>query len=237
MEKTNKTIDAMFKAGVHFGFARSRRHPTIAPYIFGVKNKVEIFDLEKTVDLLDAAKKFAASVGSTGKQIIFIGGKYEARAAIRSVAQSINMPFVDGRWVGGTLTNFKEIRRRIDKMEKLVEEREKGELAKYTKKERLLIDREIARLEHLFLGIVSVKEMPKAIFVVDPKSEHNAVAEAVELGIPVIALAGSDCDISNIDYPIVGNDAAQESIRFVAGEIAGAYQDGKLQKPIENKPI
>jgi len=230
MEKTNTIIDAMFKAGTHFGFSRSRRHPTVTPFIFGVKNKVEIFDLEKTSALLLEAKKFIATVAAEGKQIVLVGGKHEARAAIRAAAQSINMPFVDGRWVGGTFTNFKEIRKRIDKMEKLEDEREKGELAKYTKKERLLIDREIARLNHLFSGIASIKEMPKAVFVVDPRAEINAVMEARDMNIPVIALAGSDCDISGITYPIVGNDASQESIRFFVNEIVKAYEEGKANK-------
>jgi small subunit ribosomal protein S2 len=230
MEKQNTTIDSMFKAGTHFGFSRRRRHPTVTPYIFGVKNKVEIFDLEKTSLLLAEAKKFVASVAAEGKQIVLVGGKHEARAAIRAAALSINMPFVEDRWVGGTFTNFKEIRKRIDKMEKLEEEREKGELVKYTKKERLMIDREIDRLSHLFSGIASIKEMPKAVFVVDPREEINAVKEAQDMGIPVIALAGSDCDISGIDYPIVGNDASQESIRFFVNEIVKAYEEGKLKK-------
>ena len=230
MEKPNAVIDSMFKAGTHFGFSRSRRHPTVKPFIFGIKNKVEIFDLEKTSLLLNEAKKFVASVAAEGKQIVLVGGKHEARAAIRAAAMSINMPFVEDRWVGGTFTNFKEIRKRIDKMEKLEEEREKGELVKYTKKERLLIDREIDRLNHLFSGIASIKEMPKAVFVVDPRAEINAVKEAQDMGIPVIALAGSDCDISDIDYPIVGNDASQESIRFFVNEIAKAYEEGKLKK-------
>ncbi len=236
MEKPNTVIDSMFKAGTHFGFSRSRRHPSVTPYIFGVKNKVEIFDLEKTSALLAEAKKFVAGVAAEGKQIVLVGGKHEARAAIRAAAQSINMPFVDGRWVGGTFTNFKEVRKRIDKLEKLQEEREKGELAKYTKKERLLIDREIDRLDHLFSGIASIKEMPKAVFVVDSRSEINAVKEAQDMGIPVIALAGSDCDINGITYPIVGNDASQESIRFFVNEIAKAYEEGKLAKKPEAKP-
>ena len=230
MEKPNTTIDSMFKAGTHFGFSRSRRHPTVTPYIFGVKNKVEIFDLEKTSVLLNEAKKFVASVAAEGKQIVLVGGKHEARAAIRAAALSINMPFVEDRWVGGTFTNFKEVRKRIDKLEKLEDQREKGELVKYTKKERLMIDREIDRLSHLFSGIASIKEMPKAVFVVDPREEINAVKEAQDMGIPVIALAGSDCDISGIDYPIVGNDASQESIRFFVNEIVKAYEEGKLKK-------
>ncbi|MDR3558441.1 MAG: 30S ribosomal protein S2 [Candidatus Pacebacteria bacterium] len=230
MEKPNTVIDSMFKAGTHFGFSRSRRNPSVAPYIFGVKNKVEIFDLEKTSLLLIEAKKFVASVAAEGKQIVLVGGKHEARAAIRAAAQSINMPFVEDRWVGGTFTNFKEVRKRIDKLEKLESEREKGELVKYTKKERLMIDREIDRLNHLFSGIASIKEMPKAVFVVDPRAEKIAVKEAQDMGIPVIALAGSDCDISGITYPIVGNDASQESIRFFVNEIVKAYEEGKSKK-------
>jgi len=233
MEKRNAIIESMFKAGTHFGFSRSRRHPSVTPFIFGVKNKVEIFDLEKTSPLLAAAKKFVAGIASEGKQIVFVGGKHEARSAVKAAAESVNMPFVDGRWVGGTFTNFKEIRKRIDKMEKLMDEREKGELAKYTKKERLLIDREIDRLDHLFSGIASIKEMPRAVFVIDSKAEHNAVQEARDMNIPVIAVTGSDCDLSVIDYPIVGNDASAESIRFFANEIASAYKEGKLQKPVE----
>ena len=220
----------MFKAGAHFAFSRTRRHPTVAPYIFGVKNKVEIFDLEKTSELLEKAKAFIASIAKEGKSVLFVGGKSEARNAIKTGAASINMPFVDGRWIGGTLTNFTQIRKRVEKMERLSMEKEKGELAKYTKKERLLIDREIANLERFFSGIVSMKELPKALFVIDPKKEKNAVKEAQDMGIPVIALAGSDCNIKEVDYAIVGNDASQTSVQFFVQEIVKVYSAGKLEK-------
>lgn len=216
-------IQNMFKAGAHFGFSRTRRHPSVTPYIFGVKNKVEIFDLEKTESLLEKAKAFISSIAKEGKTVLFVGGKSEARNAIKSSALSINMPYVDGRWIGGTLTNFVQIRKRVEKLERLTMEKEKGELAKYTKKERLLIDREIANLERFFSGVVSMKELPKALFVVDPKKEKNAVREAQDMGIPVIALAGSDCNIKEINYPIVGNDASQVSVNFFTQEITKAY--------------
>ncbi len=228
-------IDAMFIAGAHFAFSRSRRHPTIAPYIFGVKNKVEIFDLEKTSELLTRAKDFVKTLGIDGKTILFVGGKSEARNAVKIGAQSLGMPFVDGRWIGGTLTNFVQIRKRVEKMEKLMSEREKGELAKYTKKERLLIDREIANLERFFSGIVSMKDLPKALFVVDPRNEKNAVKEAQDLGIPVIALAGSDCNLKEVTHPIVGNDSSQTSIQFFVQEITKAYSEGKLEPKAEPK--
>ncbi len=223
----NSRVENMFKAGAHFAFSKTRRHPTVTPYIFGVKNKVEIFDLEKTEVLLENAKAFVSSLAKEGKAILFVGGKSEARNSIKSGALSINMPYVDGRWIGGTLTNFTQIRKRVEKMEKLVSEKEKGELAKYTKKERLLIDKEIANLERFFSGIVSMKDLPKAIFIVDPKKEKTALKEAQDMGIPVIALAGSDCNIKGLDLPVVGNDSSQTSVNFFVQEIVKAYSTAK----------
>lgn len=227
--QNNPVIDNMFKAGAHFGFSKTRRHPSTKPFIFGVKNKVEIFDLEKTHGLLEKAKEVVANLAKEGKTILFVGGKSEARNAIKVGALSINMPYVDGRWIGGTLTNFVQIRKRVEKMEKLNSEKEKGELAKYTKKERLLIDREIANLERFFSGIVSMKDLPKALFVIDPKKEKNAVKEAQDMGIPVIALAGSDCNIKEVDFAIVGNDSSQTSVAFFTQEITKAYTAGKAE--------
>jgi small subunit ribosomal protein S2 len=189
-----------------------------------VKNKVEIFDLAKTHAILDKALAFVSSLGKEKKPVLIVGGKSEARKAVRDAATSLNMPFVDGRWIGGTLTNFPEIRRRVEKLEKLTSEREKGELAKYTKKERLLIDREISNLEYMFSGIVSLKGMPAALIVVDPKKEHIAVKEAQDKGIPVIAIAGSDCNLNEVTFPIIGNDASQTSIAFFMNEVVQAYK-------------
>lgn len=223
----NPIIDSMFKAGAHFAFSKTRRHPTITPYIFGVKNKVEIFDLEKTAITLQKAKEIVEALAKEGKSILFVGGKSEARNAVKSGALSINMPYVDGRWIGGTLTNFGQIKKRVEKMERLTLEKERGELAKYTKKERLLIDREIANLERFFSGIVSMKDLPKALFVIDPKKEKNAVKEAQDMGIPVIALVGSDCNIKEVNHPIVGNDASQSSVQFFVNEITKTYSTSK----------
>jgi small subunit ribosomal protein S2 len=232
------SIDTMFKAGAHFAFSRSRRHPAITPYIFGVKNKVEIFDLEKTQGLLAAACAFIENLAKENKQLLIVGGKSEARGAVKGAGEMLGMPFVDGRWIGGTLTNFGQIRKRVEKLERLTAEREKGELAKYTKKERLLIDREIANLDRFFSGIIPMKDLPKAVFIVDPKKEYTVAKEAQDLNIPVIALAGSDCDISLIEYPIVGNDASKSSIEFFLGEIVKAYNAGKaLAKMTAEKSV
>lgn len=220
----NTTIDAMFAAGAHFGLGKSRRHPAVAKYVFGTKNRTDILDLEKTEQLLKAAKEFVASLAKDGKTILLVGGKKEASQAVKGAAEALNMPFVDGRWIGGTLTNFGNIRKRIERYENLVSDKEKGELTKYTKRERMLIDKEIAKLEKMFIGIVSMKKIPDAMIVVDPRYEKTAVAEAMNVKIPIVALAGSDCDISGIAYPFVGNDSARTSIAFFLNEIVGAYR-------------
>ncbi len=219
-------IENLFKAGAHFAYSKSRRHPSAKPFIFGVKNKVEIFDLEKTEVELQKAKDFVKTFGETGAQILFVGGKSEAKEAIKNVAQSLNMPYVAGRWIGGSLTNFSEIRKRVIKLETLTSQKEKGELAKYTKKERLLIDRDIARLQMSFSGLVTMKELPKVMFVVDSKKEHIAVAEAKKNGVKIISLSGSDCDLGEVDYAIPGNDVSMHSIAYVVSEIASAYKEG-----------
>lgn len=228
--KNNDIIDAMFKAGAHFGYQKSRRDASTSPFIFGTKNKIEIIDLEKTKEQLEKAQEFVTNLAKTGKQLLFVGGKSEAKIAVKIGAMSVDMPYVDGRWIGGALTNFPEIKKRIAKFEDLQKQKEKGELSKYTKKERLLIDREIENLDTMFSGIVSMREAPKAIFVIDPKKEFIVVAEAKKMGIPVIALANTDCNIKNLDFPIVANDASVSSIAFFVTEIAKSYKAGKISK-------
>lgn len=229
MEETKKdpVIDAMFKVGAHYGYAKTRRHPSTAAYILGLKNRTEIINLEKTKELLDAARTFASELGREGKMILFVGGKYEAESAVRAGAKELGMPFVAGRWVGGTLTNFAQIRSRIDTLLDLKAKRESGELEKYTKKEQLLINRDVERLEELFGGLVGLKALPAAVFVIDPKEEKTVVSEARRLNIPVIALASSDCDITIISYPIVANDSSVGSIKFFVEKIVSAYNEGK----------
>jgi len=223
-------VDAMFKAGAHFGYSKSRRHASATPYIFGVKNRVEIIDLEKTDEMLEKALNFISTLAKEGKQILFVGGKNEAREAVRISALSIDMPFVDGRWIGGTLTNFAEIKKRIAKMEDLTKQKEKGELVKYTKKERLLIDREIDNLNRFFSGISNMRDLPKAMFVVDAKKEAIAVTEAKKMGVPVIALCGTDNNLRDVDYPIVANDSSVLSIAYFVNEAVKAYKKAKVLK-------
>lgn len=225
--KNDPVIDALFSVGAHYGYTKTRRHPSAAPYLLGLKNRVDIIDVEQTKALLEKAKAFVHKLGNEGKTLLLVGGKHEAHDAVRAGALDLGMPYASERWVGGTLTNLAQIRSRIDTFLDLTAKRERGELAKYTKKEQLLIGRDIERLEKLFGGLVGLKALPAALFIVDPKEEKTAAAEALRLGIPVVALASSDCDISKIAYPIVGNDASMGSIKFFVEEIVKAYQEGR----------
>lgn len=222
--KTEQNLDELFKVGAHFGFGKSRRHPSTTSYIFGSKNKVDIFDLEKTQESLEKASKFVSELGAEKKTILFVGGKNEAQEIVRGEAEKIGLPYLAGRWIGGTLTNFSEIRKRIDIMTDLLSQKEKGELSKYTKKERILIDRKIEKLQKMFWGIKDMTALPKALFIVDPRYEETALREAKNLGVPVVALCGSDNNIADIDYPILANDSNIASIRFFVEKIAEAYK-------------
>lgn len=219
-------IDELFQAGAHFGFVKSRRHPSAKPFIFGQKNSLEIFDLEKTSEELEKAAKFIETKGEEKAGILFVGGKSEAREAVRNSGQELGQPYVSGRWIGGTLTNWTEIKKRLAKLEELTTQREKGELAKYTKKERLLIDREIDKLVKYFGGITLMKSLPKAIIVVDHKKEHIAIEEAHKMKIPVVSLSGSDGNLYDVDYAIPANDSSRSSITFILKKLVEAYKKG-----------
>jgi len=220
-------VGELFGAGAHYGFVKSRRHPSAKPFIFGAKNNIEIFDLEKTSKELEKASAFMEEKGKEGVMGLLLGGKSEAREAIKKAAEALEMPYVAGRWIGGTLSNFSEIKKRIAKLEELVDQREKGELAKYTKKERLLIDRDIAKLTIYFGGLSKLKSLPKFMIIIDPKKEHNAVLEAHKMHIPIVGLAGSDSNLYEIEYAIPGNDASRQSISFIVNKLVEAYKKGK----------
>lgn len=227
IKKTDKgVIDALFSVGAHFGFVKSRRHPSAKPFIFGSKNNLEIFNLEKTAKELEKALTFVEEKGKEGVTALWVGGKSEAREAIKKAGKELDMPYVAGRWIGGTLSNFSEIKKRIARLAELVEQREKGELGKYTKKERLLFDREIERLTIYFGGLAQLKSLPKFLVVIDPKKESIAVAEARKMHIPVVALAGSDSNLYELDYAIPGNDSSRQSIAFILQEMVTAYKKG-----------
>lgn len=225
--KPNPLIEAMFKAGAHFGYTRSRRHPSVKPYLWGIKNKIEIFNLEKTSESLEEAKTIVKDIARSAGTILFVGGKQESQEIVRKAAESIGMPYIAGRWLGGTLTNFSQIRKQVSAYEDYLSKREKGEFSKYTKMERLLIDRKIERMHKLFAGLVPLKGMPVAVFVIDPRREHIAVSEARTQKIPVIALCGSDCNLKDVEHAMPGNDASIASISFFVDTIIKAFKEGK----------
>lgn len=227
LNKTN--LDELFKHGAHFGFEKSRRHPTAENFIYGSKNRVDIFDLEKTQEQLNKAISFVSSLASNKGSILFVGGKSEAKDSVQLVAESLGMPYVASRWIGGTLTNFSQVKKRVDTMLDLLNQKDKGELSKYTKKERLLIDRDIAKLQKMFGGIVNMISLPKALFIVDPRFEKTALKEAHAMKIPVIALCGSDNNFDEIDFPIPGNDSNRTSISYFVNEIKRAYIENTVK--------
>ncbi|MEX0932443.1 MAG: 30S ribosomal protein S2 [Parcubacteria group bacterium] len=230
VETGKKTIiDELFKAGAHFGFVKARRHPSAKPFLFGTKDKIEIFDLEKTSVELEKVMSFMEEKGREETNVMFVGGKNEAREATRKTAESLEMPYVAGRWIGGTLTNFTEIKKRLGRLEELTSQKEKGELSKYTKKERLLIDRDIDKLTLYFGGLVGMKSIPKFLVVIDPKKESIAVSEAKTVGIPVVALAGSDCNLHGVNLVVPGNDSSRQSISLFLNKLAESYKKGLVE--------
>jgi len=226
-EGTTSLIERLFSVGAHFGFSRSRRHPTTTPYIFANKQGTDIIDLEKTSELLETAKHFLAEAGKAGKTILFVSTKEEIAGTVKQQAEAAGMPFVTNRWVGGMLTNFTEIRKRITRLNELVAHGESGELErKYTKKERVIIGRELDKLHFNFGGIQKMERLPHALVIADTRHDSIAVLEARTLGIPVIGIMSSDSNLSQITYPIVANDSLQASVALVLSELVSAYQSG-----------
>lgn len=232
-----KEIKELMEVGAHFAYSKSRRHPSAKPFIFGVKNNVEIFDLEKTSEHLKVASDFISKIVAEGGQILFVGNKKEAMDSVQRGAEEAEMPYVANRWIGGTLTNLPEIKKRVGRLEDLLSQKEKGELSRYTKKERLLIDREIEKLEKMFSGIVSMKKLPMALFVIDPRKEKTAVSEARRKHIPIVALAGSDCDFNSVDFPIPANDASISSINYFIKNIVETIKKGQKEEQKEKKEL
>lgn len=223
-------IDSMFRAGAHFGYSRARRHASVKPFLFGSKDGVDIIDLEATAAMLTRALTFIEELGKAGKTLIFVGTKNEAKQIVEMAAKELDMPYVVSRWVGGTLTNWSEIRKRTARLKELSSKFEKGELEKYTKKERLLFERELETLQNEFGGIVALENLPGALVIIDPREEHIAVEEAIKMKVPTVALLNSDCNKNEITYPVLANDAALESMRFFLGKVKEAYQRGTKQK-------
>jgi len=230
MSETNTVIDAMFNVGAHFGFSRARRHASVRPYLFGAKNGVDIINLEETAKMKSAAEARMLELGKLGKNVIFVGTKMEVRPLVEATAKSLNLPYVAERWVGGILTNWSEIRKRTSRLKDLSDKFSKGELEKYTKKERLLFEREMAKLHIEFGGIAQLEGAPAALVIIDPREEHIAVLEAIKMKIEIIALVNTDCNMNEINYPILANDSALESVKYFLAGLAAAYTTGNKSR-------
>jgi len=218
----------MFAAGAHFGFKKSRRHPSMKPYLFGSKEGTDIFDLERSAALLESAKETLKAAGAEGKTVLFVGTKEEISKQVREQAEKIGTPFVTNRWVGGMLTNWSEVKKRLGRLADLVAQGESGELErKYTKKERVVITRELNKLMHNFGGIRTLEKLPDMLLIVDPRHDKLAVAEAREKNIPIVAVMSSDNDVKAADYPVVQNDTLRASVDIALTELAAAYAEGK----------
>jgi len=220
------TIEELIEAGVHFGHQVRRWHPKMEPYIYTVNKNVHIIDLEETERLLKKACEYLYEIAKTGKPIIFVGTKRQSKETIELEAKRCGAMFVSQRWIGGTMTNFKMIKGNLDKLINFVKGREEGKFDKYTKKERLLIDREIEKMMLVYGGIITLKGTPGALFVIDPKREKTAIREARAVGIKTVALVDTNTDPSDVDFPIPANDDAIKSVALLVRAISTAIEEG-----------
>ena len=217
----------LLEAGVHFGHQTRRWNPKMAQYIFTERNGIYIIDLQKTVRKLEDAYSFVRDLSADNGTLLFVGTKKQAQDSIREEASRAGMPYVNARWLGGMLTNFKTIQNRIKRLQQLKQMKEDGTFDLLTKKEAAKLDLEIEKLEKFLGGITGMKKIPDAMFIVDPRKERIAVAEAHKLGIPIIAIVDTNCDPDEIDYVIPGNDDAIRAVRLISGAMADAVIEGR----------
>ncbi|MFI3226870.1 MAG: 30S ribosomal protein S2 [Clostridia bacterium] len=221
------SMKQLLEAGVHFGHQTRRWNPKMDEYIFTERNGIHIIDLQKTVKKLEDAYYFVRDVAAEGGEILFVGTKKQAQDAIKEEAEKIGMYYVNARWLGGMLTNFKTMRRRIDRLNQLKKMQEDGTFDLLPKKEVIKLGLEIAKLEKYLGGVKGMKKIPGALFIIDPRKEKNAIAEAHKLGIPVVAICDTNCDPDEVDYVIPGNDDAIRAIKLIAECMANAVVEGR----------
>ncbi len=221
------SMKQLLEAGVHFGHQTRRWNPKMATYIYTERNGIYIVDLQKTVKKLEEAYNFVRQLSENGQSLLFVGTKKQAQDAIREEAQRCGMFYVNARWLGGMLTNFKTMRGRVDRLNQLKKMQEDGTFDMLPKKEVMKLLGEMEKLEKYLGGVKEMKKLPGALFVVDPRKEHNAIAEARKLHIPIVAIVDTNCDPDEIDYVIPANDDAIRAIRLIASTMANAVQEGR----------
>ncbi len=221
------SLKQLLEAGVHFGHQTSRWNPKMRPFIFTARNGIHIIDLQKTVRLLDDAYDYVREVASTGRPVLFVGTKKQAQETIQVEAARCGMFFVNRRWMGGMLTNFATVKRRVERLRELRRMQQSGQFEALPKKEAKKLQDELDRLMFHFDGIADMKRLPGAVYVVDPRKEHIAVTEANRLKIPVVAITDSNCDPDQIQYVIPGNDDAIRAVKLITAKVADACLDGR----------
>ena len=225
----------LLEAGVHFGHQTKRWDPKMAEYIYQARNGIHIIDLQKTSKKIDEAYAFVKELAEEGQDILFIGTKKQAQECVKEAAEKSGMFYVDQRWLGGMLTNFKTIRKRVERLNKLEEMENDGTFDVLPKKEVAALRNEMEKLEKNLGGIREMKEMPGAMFVVDPKNERIAVLEAKKLNIPIIGLVDTNCNPEDVDYPIPGNDDAIRAVKLITDVMANAIIEGKQGEALEEE--
>jgi small subunit ribosomal protein S2 len=221
------TMKELLEAGVHFGHQTKRWNPKMQKYIFGERNGIYIIDLQKTLKKFRDAYSFVRDLSAQGGTMLFIGTKKQAQETVFEEAGRCGMYYVNQRWLGGTLTNFATIRKSIARLKKLEEMKETGEYDRVPKKEALELDREREKLEKALVGIKTMDSLPSSVFIIDPRKEKIAVAEAQRLGIPIVAIVDTNCDPTGIDFPIPGNDDAIRAVRLITSRIVDAINEGR----------
>ena len=221
------SMKQLLEAGVHFGHQTRRWNPKMATYIYTERNGIYIIDLQKTVKKLEEAYNFVKDMSGSGQSLLFVGTKKQAQDAIREEATRCGMFYVNARWLGGMMTNFKTMRTRVDRLNQLKKWQEDGTFDKLPKKEVMKLMGEIFKLEKYLGGVVEMRKLPGALFVVDPRKERNAINEARKLNIPIVAIVDTNCDPDEIDYVIPGNDDAIRAIKLISSVMANAVQEGR----------
>ena len=220
------SMKQLLEAGVHFGHQTRRWNPKMAEYIYMERNGIYIIDLQKTVKKLEEAYAFVRTLAENGQSLLFVGTKKQAQDAVREEASRVGQFYVNARWLGGMLTNFKTMRTRVDRLNQLQRMAEDGTFDMLPKKEVIKLMKEQEKLEKYLGGVKEMKKLPGALFVIDPRKEHNAIAEARKLHIPIVAIVDTNCDPDEVDYVIPGNDDAIRAIRLISATMANAIQEG-----------
>lgn len=226
------TMKQLLEAGVHFGHQTKRWNPKMKPYIFGARNGIHIIDLQKTVEYFKTAYSFVKEIGKQGGVVLFVGTKKQAQEVIAEEAQRVGLPYVNERWLGGMLTNFRTVKTSIDKMKEIERMEEDGYLAKLPKKEAIKLLKRKEKIKSYLNGIRDMETLPDALFIVDTKKERIAVLEAKRLGIPVVGVVDTNCDPDDADYIIPANDDAIRAVKLLASKIADAYEEGRREREI-----